>query len=103
MYIKKDCTYGDPMCPCQDGKECDYEGPAALFVPPAYVRQLVQKHKDEINRNSSEHFRMMGEIRKETGAKLRDYERKLLLIRNSILRSDGVNADAKEIREILDA
>ena len=31
---KKTCKYGDPICPCQDGDMCHYEGPDA-WEPPS--------------------------------------------------------------------
>jgi hypothetical protein len=27
------CKYGDPLCPCQDGDQCHYEGPHAMMPP----------------------------------------------------------------------
>lgn len=32
------CKYGDPLCPCQDGDMCHYEGPDAMKPP--------KKHRD---------------------------------------------------------
>lgn len=26
------CKYGDPLCPCQDGDMCHYEGPNPMTV-----------------------------------------------------------------------
>ena len=28
------CKYGDPMCPCQDGDACHYEGDNPMTPPP---------------------------------------------------------------------
>lgn len=27
------CKYGDPLCPCQDGDMCHYEGPNPMAAP----------------------------------------------------------------------
>jgi hypothetical protein len=31
----KKCKYGDPLCPCQDGHQCHYEGTDAWTAPQA--------------------------------------------------------------------
>jgi len=28
-----DCKYGDPLCPCQDGDSCHYEGDNPMTPP----------------------------------------------------------------------
>lgn len=30
---RRRCKFGDPLCPCQDGDSCHYEGPDAWAVP----------------------------------------------------------------------
>lgn len=30
---KKPCPHGDPLCPCQDGDLCHYEGPNPMPAP----------------------------------------------------------------------
>lgn len=37
------CKYGDPICPCQDGDACHYEGADPMNVPPEYVRRAVEQ------------------------------------------------------------
>lgn len=96
--IGKECKYGDPMCPCQDGKECDYEGPNALFVPPAYVRQILERHKDEVNRNASSHFKYLADERKDWHHQRTAFLTKLRLVRNYAIQND-----LDDLIEILDA
>lgn len=40
------CKYGDPICPCQDGDPCHYEGEDAMHVPPAYVLAAVAAERE---------------------------------------------------------
>lgn len=36
------CKYGDPLCPCQDGDMCHYEGPKPLPVPAIYAGRMIE-------------------------------------------------------------
>ena len=31
------CKYGDPLCPCQDGDQCHYEGENPMTPPPPFA------------------------------------------------------------------
>lgn len=37
------CKYGDPLCPCQDGDECHYEGKNPM-VPPVQDIAARSRH-----------------------------------------------------------
>jgi hypothetical protein len=43
---KKECKYGDPACPCQDGDACHYEGENPLKKPTWWHRVKAKLEKD---------------------------------------------------------
>lgn len=42
------CKYGDPLCPCQDGDMCHYEGPNRMNVPPEYFMAALRTHAETV-------------------------------------------------------
>lgn len=55
---QRECKYGDPTCPCQDGDECHYEGdnpmrPYAQAVEdPVEAPGPVGRHRREVPKSS---------------------------------------------------
>jgi len=43
--LRKPCKYGDPLCPCQDGDMCHYDGPNP-WRPPSQQDQNVGPRRD---------------------------------------------------------
>ena len=48
--MKRDsCPHGDPLCPCQDGDPCHYEGKDAMTCPKILEeREACAKMADDI-------------------------------------------------------
>ena len=57
------CKYGDPMCPCQDGDACHYEGDNPMTPPP------IAALKSRIAALEAENARLKDALRQANGVR----------------------------------
>ena len=73
------CKYGDPMCPCQDGDACHYEGDNPMTPPPIAALKAriaaLEAERDCANDRAATHLADAYSMRDQRDALAKDAER----------------------------
>jgi hypothetical protein len=73
------CKYGDPMCPCQDGDACHYEGDNPMTPPPIAALKAriaaLEAERDCANDRAATHLADAYSMRDQRDALKQDAER----------------------------
>ena len=89
------CKYGDPMCPCQDGDACHYEGDNPMTPPPIKARIAALEAERDAAIASAPTQGALGEALKIVQAE-RDAMRHLALWMRSQTSCENYHHDKRE-------
>lgn len=85
----RQCKYGDPTCPCQDGDQCHYAGYQAMGVPPHLVDRLIELHGRDMNEQMTRSHKIAADARASLQMQLTKAVGDLLELRAELRSSEA--------------